>query len=76
MSGVLGSSPVYSDMIFRGWTLDGNTTIDVSIYSITGNTTFIAKFELPNYVTFQDETTSKTFSPTKSVPEFCIYVLS
>ena len=62
MSGVLGSSPVYSDMIFRGWTLDGNTTIDVSIYPITENTTFIAKFISPNYVTFQDETTSKTFS--------------
>lgn len=62
MSGVLGSSPVYSDMIFRGWTLDGNTIIDVSIYPIIENTTFIAKFISPNYVTFQDETTSKTFS--------------
>ena len=38
-------TPTKEEYRFLGWTLDGETVVDINTYSITGDTTFIAKFE-------------------------------
>ena len=41
--GGYASAPAISDNRFEGWTLDGDTIVDVSTYKITSDTVFIAK---------------------------------
>ena len=49
------SNPVKENYEFDGWTIDGNNIIDLITYSITENTTFIAKFTKIHTVTFIHE---------------------
>ncbi len=43
------TNPTKTDYNFVGWTIDGTNVVDVSSYSITANTTFIAKFTIKQY---------------------------
>ena len=55
------ANPTKSGYEFDGWTLNGNTIVNVSNIQITGNTTFIAKFTRVYTVTFiYDNSTAST----------------
>lgn len=61
-SAVTPNDPDYMDYSFIGWSLDGTNVIDVAVYHITSDTTFIALYKAPvrhtiiiNYV-FSDGT--------------------
>ncbi len=44
LNGEKASKPDFDTKTFLGWTIDGTNVIDLSSYSITENTVFIAKF--------------------------------
>ena len=43
-NGSYATKPNFDSETFKGWTVDGNTVVNLSTYKITGNTTFTAKF--------------------------------
>ena len=49
------NNPVKQGYEFDGWTLDGSNIINLTTYSITENTTFVAKFTKIHTVTFIHE---------------------
>ena len=52
------SAPTKAGYEFDGWTLDGNSVVDMSRYTITQNTTFTAKFTKLYSVIFKYEDTT------------------
>jgi len=52
------SAPTKAGYEFDGWTLDGNSVVDMSRYMITQNTTFTAKFTKLYSVIFKYEDTT------------------
>ncbi|MBQ8451587.1 MAG: InlB B-repeat-containing protein [Clostridia bacterium] len=53
------ANPSKTGYTFNGWTLNGTDIVNVANTSITGNTTFIAKFTINSYtVTFKYENTT------------------
>jgi uncharacterized repeat protein (TIGR02543 family) len=51
----LPSEPIKSGYVFEGWTLDGNTVLDLTEYEVNQHTTFIAKFTKLYSVVFKFE---------------------
>ena len=46
-------APTKKNYVFKGWSVNGTDIVDVASYEITGNTTFVAIFEIKTYtVTF------------------------
>lgn len=43
---------LYNDMVFIGWSVDGETVVDVTTYQITGDMTFIAVFSSDWYLVY------------------------
>lgn len=41
---ILPSEPTKENYVFAGWSIDGNSAVDVLTFEITHNTTFVAKF--------------------------------
>ena len=55
------TQPSKNGYVFDGWTIDGNSVVDVANYKITQNTTFTAKFTRLYSVVFKyEESTLKT----------------
>lgn len=53
--------PTKNGYVFDGWTLDGNSIVDLDNYTVTQNVTFMAKFTKLYSVVFKyEETTLKT----------------
>ena len=48
-------APAKDGFVFEGWTIDGNTVLDLSDYGITANMTLVAKFTKLYTVTFKYE---------------------
>ncbi len=57
--------PAKDDFIFEGWTINGSDIVDVSSYSITKDTVFIAKFSKLATVTFMYEQDTKSTQQVK-----------
>lgn len=57
--------PAKDGFIFEGWTINGSDIVDVSSYSITKNTVFIAKFSKLATVTFMYEQDTKSTQQVK-----------
>lgn len=43
-NGGYATAPNFDSETFKGWTVDGNTVVNLATYKITANTTFTAKF--------------------------------
>ena len=55
------TNPTKNGFVFEGWTLDGNSVVNLADYKITQNTTFTAKFTKLYSVMFKyEDTTLKT----------------
>ena len=55
------TNPTKNGYVFDGWTLDGNTVVNLSTYTVTQNVTFTAKFTKLYSVVFKyEDTTLKT----------------
>lgn len=55
------TNPTKNGFVFEGWTLDGNSVVNLANYKITQNTTFTAKFTKLYSVMFKyEDTTLKT----------------
>lgn len=55
------AAPAKTGYVFDGWTLDGNSVINLSSYTVTQNATFTAKFTKLYSVVFKyEDTTLKT----------------
>ena len=61
------TAPTKAGYEFDGWTLDGNSVVDMSRYTITQNTTFTAKFTKLYSVIFKYEDTTSQQRVSKSL---------
>ena len=59
-------NPAKSGYVFEGWTIDGNTVIDLTTYKVTQNVTFTAKFTKLYSVVFKYEGTTLSNQTIKS----------
>ena len=54
------AAPTKNGYVFEGWTIDGNTVVNLTTYTVTQNVTFTAKFTKQYSVVFKyEETTLK-----------------
>jgi len=60
------AAPTKNGYVFEGWTIDGNTPVNLTTYTVTQNVTFTAKFTKQYSVVFKYEDTTLKNETVKS----------
>ena len=60
------AAPTKNGYVFEGWTIDGNTPVNLTAYTVTQNVTFTAKFTKQYSVVFKYEDTTLKNETVKS----------
>lgn len=60
------AAPTKNGYVFEGWTIDGNTVVNLTTYTVTQNVTFTAKFTKQYSVVFKYEDTTLKNETVKS----------